>query len=423
MSPLMGVIADDFTGACDVGVQFRKRGLETVILTDVKNLCGLKASVDAVVVDTETRNLAPKAAYEKVQQTLKTFGKFRVKLFYKKIDSTLRGNIGVELDAVLDELELDGILLAPSYPQQGRTVVNGQVFVRGVSLEETEFAFDLLNPVRESQIRKLIWQQSNRKIGYVNLPMVRAEINKLKNSLKRLLEEGNQIIVADAETQEDLANITEASVNLNLLLCGSAGLAQNIVLPLARKRGLIVVSGSVNNVTITQIKVAEKKLSIPTLEPDLTDVLVNDEKLQVAAVNLADKAVTILRETGDVILRLASSKNVIQKTIEIGESFGMSRVQILAKLLSILSKAVKEIINLYGLEDFVFIGGDTSASIMDAIEAKGIRIEAEILAGVPVGRIMGGKHEGALVATKAGGFGDTQTLVKVIEYMKNKPKF
>jgi uncharacterized protein YgbK (DUF1537 family) len=423
MSPPIGVIADDFTGACDVGVQFKKRGLETAILTDVKNLRRLEASVDVVVVDTETRNLIPKAAYDKIQQTLKAFRKFDIKLFYKKIDSTLRGNIGAEFDAVLDELKLNGILLAPSYPQQGRTIVNGQAFVKGVLLEETEFAHDLISPVKESRLLRLIRQQSNYKIGYINLSVVRAEINELKVSLKRLLEEGNKIIVADAETQEDLANIAEALVNLYLLPCGSAGLAQNIVLPLARKRGLVVVSGSVNNVTTNQIKVAGEKLGIPILEPILTDILVDDEKLQAAAVDLAEKSVTILQETGDIILRLASSKNVVQKTMETGESHGISRVQILARLLSILSKTVKEITNQYRLADFVFIGGDTSASMMDAIEAEGIRIEAEILAGVPVGKILGGEHEGALVATKAGGFGDNQTLIKIIEYMKNKPKF
>jgi len=423
MSPLMGVIADDFTGACDVGVQFRKHGLETGVLTDMKTLSGLKAAIDILVVDTETRNLAPKAAYDKVQQTLKTFRKFDVKLFYKKIDSTLRGNIGAEFDAVLDELELNGILLAPSYPQQGRTVVNGQAFVKGVPLEETEFALDLLNPVKESHVQKLIKQQSNRKIGYVNLSMIRAGPNELRDSLKRLLEEGNQIIMADAETQEDLANITKASVNLNLLPCGSAGLARNIVLSLVHKRRLVVVSGSVNKVTLNQIRVAGEKLGIPILEPDLAEVLVNDEKLQAAAVDLADKAVTILQETGDVILRLANSKNVVKKTIDAGESLGMSSLQVAERLLSILGDTVKEITNCYRLAGLVFIGGDTSIRMMDAIEAEGIRIEAEILPGVPVGRILGGEHEGTLVATKAGGFGDNQTLVKVIEYMKDKPRF
>jgi len=420
MSPIIGVIADDFTGACDVSVQFRKYRLETVVLTDVKGLRGLKHSFDVIVVDTETRNLASKDAYNKIQQTLKSFRKLGIKLFYKKVDSTMRGNLGAELGAVLDELEFDGVLLAPSYPQQGRTVVNGQVFVKAVPLEETEFAFDMVNPVKESYVQKIIRLQSNRKIGLVDLFMVRKGLNESRGYLKKLLEDGYQIIVADAETQEDLDIIGDASVNLNILLCGSAGLARNTVSSLACKRQMIVVTGSVNGVTLNQIEVAHDKLGMPVLEPNLTGILTDGEKLLASAVNLADKAVTILQDNRDVIIRLSGSKNVIQKTMEAGESLGLSRVQIAEKLLSILSQAVKEITDNYRIAGFVFIGGDTSIRIMDAIGAEGIRIEAEILPGVPVGRILGGEHEGTLVATKAGGFGDSQTLVKVIEYMKNR---
>ena len=90
MSRIFGVVADDFTGACDAGVQFRKRGLETVVLTDIEKIRKFKAAADVVVVDTETRNLKPKAAYNRMRRTLKALQKMGVRLVYEKVDSTIR---------------------------------------------------------------------------------------------------------------------------------------------------------------------------------------------------------------------------------------------------------------------------------------------------------------------------------------------
>jgi uncharacterized protein YgbK (DUF1537 family) len=418
MSRFLGVIADDFTGACDAGIQFRKCGLETVVLADVEKIRKHKAATDVVVVDTETRNLDPKVAYDKVKQTLKTFQKFGIKLVYKKIDSTLRGNVGAELNAVLDETLIKGVLVAPSYPQQGRTVVNGQAYVKGVPLEKTEFAYEFLSPVKDSHVQTLIKGQSKRKIGCLNLSMIRAGPNELRDCLEKLLEKGNRIIVADTETKEDLDKIAKASADLNLLPCGSAGLAEKIALSMTPKKLLLVVSGSVNKVTLDQIETAQKKIGIPMVEPDLDEVLVSDEKLRVAAANLADKAETILQETGIVIIRLAGSRNVVQKTLDAGEKLGLSHMQVVDKLLSILGLAVNEVSDHCRLSSLVLIGGDSSAKVMDAIGAEGIRIEAEIFPSISMGRIRGGKHEGMLVVTKAGGFGDKQTLVNIINYMK-----
>ena len=418
MSRLLGVIADDFTGACDAGIQFRKCGFETVVLAEVEKIQEFKDAADIIVVDTETRNLDPKAAYDKVNQTLKTFQKIDIKLVYKKIDSTLRGNVGVELDAVLDEPTIRGILVASSYPQQGRTVVNGQAYVKGVPLEKTEFAYELLSPVKNSHVQTLIKGQSKRKIGLLNLSMIRAEPNELRYYIEKLLEKDNRIIVADTETQEDLDKIAKASANLNLLPCGSAGLAEKIALSMTPKKRLLVVSGSVNKVTLDQIETAQKKLGIPMVEPDLNEVLVSDEKLRVAVANLAVKAEIILQETGIVIIRLASSRNVVQKTLDAGEKLDLSHLEVVDKLLSVLSLAVDGVSDHCRLSSLILIGGDSSAKVMDAIGAEGIRIEVEIFPSISMGRIRGGKHEGMLVVTKAGGFGDKQTLVNIINYMK-----
>ncbi|MFB0550944.1 MAG: four-carbon acid sugar kinase family protein, partial [Nitrososphaeria archaeon] len=152
MTPLFGVIADDFTGACDVGVQFRKRGLETVVLAGAQSLTGFEGELDVAVLNTESRNAGPEDAYGKVRDSLGALRKIGARLVYKKIDSTLRGNLGAELDAIMDEAEVKAVIVAPSFPAQKRTTVDGHLLVNNTPLGRTEFALEPSNRLEASHI-------------------------------------------------------------------------------------------------------------------------------------------------------------------------------------------------------------------------------------------------------------------------------
>jgi len=422
MISVLGVVADDFTGACDVGVQFSKRGLKTVVLTDLENLPSLKGEYDVVVVDTETRNIAPEAAYGKVRETLRSLENTGVKLVYKKIDSTLRGNIGAELDAVLDELGLRAVAVAPSFPAYDRTVMNGRLLVGTQPLEKTEFAHDPLNPLYESHIPTLLKGQTERRVAHIALHQVRGGVEQLQDEIKRLIEEGSKVIVADAEIKEDLANIAKASMSSGILLCGSAGLAEEFSRLLTCRSGLLVVCGSINSVTIEQVAEAERQLGVKVLEPNLSGVLLSDEKLLATARNLAGKVKKYLTQDRDVIMRLAKSKDLILKIQEEGKQLRMSPLQVTDRLLLVLSESFKRIAARQKLVSLILVGGDTSIRIMNVIGAKGVRIEDEVLPGVPMGRILHGIYNGMRIVTKAGGFGDRYTLVKIMRYLKSADK-
>jgi len=128
---LRAVIADDFTGACDVGVQFSERGLSTLVVTSTKTLDTVKDDFDVVVIDTETRNLSAETAYERLGEASNACESNNIELMYKKVDSTLRGNIGSELDAILDVFCFDAVIVTPSFPAYGRTVLNGKLLIDG----------------------------------------------------------------------------------------------------------------------------------------------------------------------------------------------------------------------------------------------------------------------------------------------------
>lgn len=420
MTCSFGVVADDFTGACDAGVQFKKCGLETVVLTRTGSLGKVKVVFDVVVVDAESRNVTSRAAYRKVRRALKALKGVGVELVYKKIDSTLRGNIGAELDAVMDVLGVKAVIVAPAFPACKRTTVNGRVLVDNVPLDRTEFARDIFNSLNESDIATLIGRQTDRRIGHVDLSKVRSGVNSSKNEIQKLMKDGIQIVVADAETQNDLANIARASVGSDVLPCGSAGLAMEVSRLLSSKLSLLVVSGSVNSVTLSQIATAEREINVKVLEPDISGVLTSGEKEKVAVKNLVSEAEEALAEGRDVILRLAESKDVVFEVQKIGETRGMRRVQVYEKLLSVLAEASRKIADDRKFAGLILIGGDTSIKVMGAMGAKGIKIEREVLPGVPLGRILGGEHEGMCVITKAGGFGDSYTLVKLIKCLRGE---
>lgn len=419
MTPLLGVIADDFTGACDVGVQFRKRGLETLVLADAKDLTGSEGELDVVVLDTESRSTSPEDAYGKVRDSLRALREIGARLVYKKIDSTLRGNLGAELDGTIDETDVKAVIVAPSFPAQGRTTVDGHVLVNNTPLGRTEFALEPSNPLEASHIPTLIGRQTRRRIERIGLPRVRSGISSLKKEIRRLIEHGSQIIVADAETEDDLARIAAVSVDLNILPCGSAGLAEQISGSLVSRPRVLVISGSLNSATLDQIAMTEKELDAAVLEPDLSEIFIDDESLRPVVRNLVKRAKEAYEAGRDVVIRLARSKDSILELHKFGKERGVTSQQVDEKLGFMLSESFRKIVAAHRFAGLILVGGDTSIRMMGALGAKGMRLDGEVLPGIPVGRILGGRHEGMRVVTKAGGFGDPYALAKIMEYVKS----
>jgi len=138
-------LADDLTGALEVGAKFAVEGIASVVTTDP----ALQSAEPVIVIDTETRHLAPDVAAAQVKRVLANGPE--LKLVYKKTDSTLRGNIAAELEAVAVFYGAR-VLYAPAYPAMGRSVAAGRLYVNGVLLEETSFARDPLNPMTDSRV-------------------------------------------------------------------------------------------------------------------------------------------------------------------------------------------------------------------------------------------------------------------------------
>ncbi|HVW85574.1 MAG TPA: four-carbon acid sugar kinase family protein [Bryobacteraceae bacterium] len=147
-------LADDLTGALEVGAKFAGHGLYAVVTTETSIPSPPESAV--LVIDTETRHLPPSDATASVHNVLQSALRFPPWLVYKKTDSTLRGNIAAELNALLDLMPERPLVYAPAYPDMGRTVQNGSLFIDGIPAHQTAFARDPLNPVQDSSIRALL---------------------------------------------------------------------------------------------------------------------------------------------------------------------------------------------------------------------------------------------------------------------------
>jgi uncharacterized protein YgbK (DUF1537 family) len=420
------IIADDYTGAADTGVQFAKKRLKTTIVRDLKRIGEIAERVDVLVFDTESRGDPREVAYEKVALASEEFKKMGVELLYKKIDSTLRGNLGVELDAAIDTLAVSAVILCPAYPKNGRITVGGFHLKNQSLIEDTEVAKDPESPVRQSHIPTLIRSQSGKRVSLVDVGIVSRGVKRVKGEVVRQLKGGSQIIVVDAVSQRDLKIIAQtiASLDQPVLVCGSGGLAEE--LPEALGLGVdggecvVVIAGSVSEVTAQQIHTAAKTLNVKVVTIDVHRILRGEEAGSLEVARVVEEAEKALHAGRDVIIRLAESLSVLEEAKESGRGLGLTDREMRTQMGHILGRTSQAIVPRGNVCGMVVTGGETAFNVYTALDVLEVRVEEEVLPGIPVVTIVGGPACGTRVVTKAGAFGDEDALVTAIEYLRKK---
>lgn len=250
------MIADDFTGALDSGVQFAARGAQTRVVTDpAYDFSQAGEDVQVLVLDAETRHLTPEAAYKVVYRAVENARRAGFSYIYKKTDSALRGNIGAELTAALDAAGAESLAFLPALPKLGRITRNGVHYVDGLPVAESVFGQDPFEPVTASSVAEIIGAQSRVPVDLHPLGGTEAPPSP-------------GIQVYDAESDGDLLRVGRALGREGLRLCaGCAGFA-SVLAELLELRGappampclapsLFVACGSVNPVTLRQMETAE----------------------------------------------------------------------------------------------------------------------------------------------------------------------
>ncbi|MDQ3328269.1 MAG: four-carbon acid sugar kinase family protein [Chloroflexota bacterium] len=406
----IAITADDLTGASDTGVQLARRSLHTIVALDPHQL-GSLPDCDVLVVDTDSRALTGPEAYATVARAVRAVIAAGYQPAYKKVDSTLRGNIGAELDAVMDEAGFALAALAPAFPATGRTTAGGQHLLHGVPAAETEAAHDPRGGVRDSALLRLLRRQSRREAALVDLATVRAGTDATLAALMILHERRAAILVFDAETDADLETIAVALSRCpqRVLWAGSAGLAAHLPdtldLPLTVRRSpafvpvdgpILIVVGTASHITRTQVaRLAEL--------PEVT-IVAQDPSALVAgrdSARLGAKVTQMLAAGRNTALTLSAETTTNLLPAHIADALGALAASVLRTGLP---------------QGVILTGGDTARAVCRHLQATGIRLLDELAPGVPVGTLTGAPP--LLIVTKAGAFGTPSTLVDALRALQ-----
>ena len=425
------VIADDLTGAADTGVQFVIRGLNTCLISpDSTRPIDFSRYLkrDVLVVNTHSRSLNARQACEKIALLLKDYRRDLFPLVYKKIDSTLRGNMGSEIDALLEKTGFSVGFVAPSFPEQKRSLVGGIMMVDGKPLSLTEAAQDAVSPIHESHIHKLLEAQSRWDIARIDLTYVASTAEKLHAEVMRECLSGKgKLIIFDAMTREDLKNIAEVSFRMSPqpLLIGSAGLAREIAGELSAAAGhqpfspentetvrILMVSGSASGITHGQIRRLEKTGSVSSFELDAGMRLDDEKTRQKWILRMAEQMGETLRQ-GHVLLKSSPERLEQQGEVPVQARITKELAVMTRHALTVSEIPIESLI-------LVVTGGDTAMDILQALNAEGLHILGQVIEGIVMSRLAGGGYEGLRVITKAGAFGKDDALEKIIEILMGK---
>ncbi|MGE5509567.1 MAG: four-carbon acid sugar kinase family protein [Chitinophagales bacterium] len=420
MAERLGIIADDLTGANDTSAQFAGRGVISVVAFGPLDM---PATVGVVALDTDSRRADPRAAAAAAAagaRLVRTLGATR---FYKKVDSTLRGHLGPELEAVMDVLGVEAALVAPAFPANGRITAGGYHLLHQVPVAESEVARDPVTPVAESRLPMLLAQSCRRRVGRVDLSILHEGLPALATEVASLKASGVQVIACDATTDAHLELLAELLWRDETLLgCGSAGLARALaergsgslggalgkasggslapaVLPGPPSGGtsfrpLFVVAGTRSRTTAAQIE-AFREGGATVVPVEALDLLADGgAELERAAARQAAAALAAGQHT---VLYLSLSSPVVQQP-EASRRLTLAMGRMAAEVLVMLGGALP-------VAGLVLTGGDTAKAVCGELGVQGIEIERELDPAVALGRCLGGRYPGLRVVTKGGACG------------------
>lgn len=443
--PTLGVIADDFTGTASAGVMLAQKNIRTGLFYDI-DMCREKTSCgyEAIYVSSNTRNADPADAYARVKSMTEILRSMDVRHFGKKIDSTFRGSIGAEIDAMLDVLGQEYLaVMVPALPGSNRIVRNGCLFIDSVPLAKTPAAQDMLSPVRTSYIPELLKEQSQNKIGFLTMETIAGSCDCILARMEALVKDGVRIIMTDAVSDRDVEKIAAASAKLQdkkivtvdpgpftaayaEKYCQKETKEEKVpALSNCKEKDQIVLmlAGTTNPLTKKQMEYLWSLQGNEHVSVDASGLLSSAARAEVIAKAVRDsesiifgkeKCRSIVIETGlhGALLdleqeSLAGNCRKEEITSRINEGLGEIAEQLLAKL------------GRGKVAGIFMTGGDTMLAVCRALAVNSIHIRRSLAAQVDMGQ-MHGKYEGMPVVVKGGFCGTDQVMKQIVDVLLSK---
>lgn len=394
------IVADDFTGANDAGVSLAVKGKKVSVAFHTS----FEESTDVLVINTDSRAYTARDAQAAMTavSSLITDTNWLI----KKIDSTLRGNIGIEVETLLALSGKRQAIIAPAYPAAGRTTRNGQCLVHGIPVNETEFASDPKTPVRQADIDKLLAEHSARSYKVVTA-----------DRLAQSLQQGIELLIVDAEDDDDLDAIVSAAFNCpsSPLLVGSAGLCDALARRLTpvKAQQLLAVIGSMS-------EIAQKQIQYVADTPRVTKILISTDDILTGELDENIRQITAALHAGNhCIVYTCPDTDSRHQIAALCEQYQLSAVQLGERICQRLGEITRQVVEQSSPDALYVSGGDVSIAVAHALGATGFEITGCIAQCVPIGRFTGCSWQKP-VMTKAGGFGKEETLRDVLYFIEEK---
>ncbi|HEX3015370.1 MAG TPA: four-carbon acid sugar kinase family protein, partial [Desulfobacteria bacterium] len=314
------VVADDLTGGNGTGVLLVKDGLKVFSAVNYKTVGHIDLnSCNGVVVNTCSRGIPAEEAFSRVFEVTATMREQGVTCFCKRIDSTIRGNLGIEIEAALTALGDEYVaMVVPVWPQTGRINVGGYLLVNGMPVQQTDAGVDAKTPVRSSSVAEVIAAQTTLPIGLIPLNKVLAGQKTLIYRIKTEAANGKRIIIFDAVSDGDIANIAEAvkETGLKIVAVDPGPFSEAIILSslgkakAEHKGKVMVVSGSATALTRAQLDYLQQEYKARLVNVDVKDLL--DGSLSEEQENKLARQVHDISKTANIFgLRVAAEKQMV----------------------------------------------------------------------------------------------------------------
>lgn len=411
-SDKIAVIADDLTGAADAGVTFCP-------VAGPLLLCGVEALPKGggdpcgagIAVFTDSRNASAKEAERAVARAADYVKSSSYRMIYKKIDSTLRGNIGAETDMLVSRLGFRAGLVAPALPSQGRITLHDLHRVNGIPVAESEVSRDPLSPVRLSRLSELLASQSRFAVGHVDVELIEKGAAELSRRISSLLADGCRQIAFDAVCGEHLAAIAAVALDAfrDCLPVGSAGLAEALARAMADEKGtwapspMAAVAKPLFICGSASAKLAAQREELSHI-PGVQSLLLEPADLATDGMKATIKAAA-----ADISSRWREGGMVLAVNQRKSSHAGHDPGDVLRGLADLAAEVIEK-----ASPDLVFLsGGDTAGAVFDRIGARTVWLQGEPLPGLVRGEAASGRFKGLAVVSKAGSFGSSDTLVKL----------
>jgi 3-dehydrotetronate 4-kinase len=421
----LGCIADDYTGASDLANTLTRCGLRTVQTIGVPSDDLKLPEVDAVVVSLKSRSIEASQAVAKSRAAEKWMrGRGASHVLFKicsTFDSTDAGNIGPVMDALRADSGDDIVLVTPAFPETGRSVYQGNLFVGSVPLNESPLKDHPLNPMHDSNLVRVLARQSKTKVGLADLAVIARGPDAVRTHLAELSKKGFGAAIADAVFERDLETISTVALDHRVSVGASGiglGLARALVASGRAKANeakeisgkpvggpAACLAGSCSQATLQQIAKAEQAMPVLHLDPE--KVVAGKDETQRAL----DWARGRLSKGPILIASSSTPDQVAALQARHGrDAAGHAIEQAMADIAVGLVQS--------GVRRLVVAGGETSGAVVDRLGIPGFLVGPEIAAGVPVLRAVGARDGEMLLALKSGNFGGPEFFSDALKLMQ-----